>query len=66
MWHVSSGSGVATLRSAIHLLLTYIHTDKHLMNSQAEGSNLRCGWSLGGKRTVDINDKQTDEFLDEI
>jgi len=23
MWHVSSGSGVATLRTAIHLLLAY-------------------------------------------
>jgi len=26
MWHVSSCSGVATLRTAIHLLLTYTHT----------------------------------------
>ena len=25
MWHVSSRSGVATLRTAIHLLLTYKH-----------------------------------------
>ena len=25
MWHVSSRSGVATLRTAIHLLLTYLH-----------------------------------------
>ena len=25
MWHVSSRSGVATLRTAIHLLLTYYH-----------------------------------------
>jgi len=24
MWHVSSRSGVATLRTAIHLLLTYV------------------------------------------
>ena len=24
MWHVSSRSGVATLRAAIHLLLTYL------------------------------------------
>jgi len=24
MWHVSSRSGVATLRTAIHLLLTYL------------------------------------------
>ena len=26
MWHVSSSSGVATLRTAIHLLLTYLLT----------------------------------------
>jgi len=26
MWHVGSRSGVATLRSAIHLLLTYLLT----------------------------------------
>jgi len=25
MWHVSSRSGVATVRTAIHLLLTYLH-----------------------------------------
>ena len=30
MWHVSSRSGVATLRTAIHMLLTYLltYTDK--------------------------------------
>ena len=27
MWHVSSRSGVATLRTAIHLLLTYLLTN---------------------------------------
>jgi len=27
MWHVSSRSGVATLRTAIHLLLTYLRID---------------------------------------
>ena len=26
MWHVSSRSGMATLRTAIHLLLTYLFT----------------------------------------
>jgi len=26
MWHASSSSGVATLRTAIHLLLTYLLT----------------------------------------
>ena len=27
MWHVSSRNGVATLRTAIHLLLTYLLTN---------------------------------------
>jgi len=27
-WHVSSSSGVATLRTAIHLLLTYLLTQQ--------------------------------------
>ena len=30
MWHVSSRSGVATLRTAIHLLLTYLLTRRGL------------------------------------
>jgi len=30
------------------------------------GLNLRRRWSPGGKRTVDVNDEQTDGFLDEI
>jgi len=29
MWHVSSRSGVATVRTAIHLLLTYLLTYLH-------------------------------------
>ena len=29
MWHVSSRSGVATLRTAIHLLLIYLLTLQH-------------------------------------
>jgi len=28
MWHVSSRSGVATLRTAIHFLLTYLRTNR--------------------------------------
>jgi len=28
-------------------------------SSQAQGLNLRRGWSLGGKRRVDITDEQT-------
>ena len=39
MWHVSSRSGVATLRTAIHLLLTYLLTVAVLF----EGS-LRVPW----------------------
>jgi len=35
-------------------------------NSQAQCLNLRRGQSLVGKTTVDINDEQTDGFLDEI
>ena len=30
MWHVSSRSGVATLRTAIHLLLTYLLTERRV------------------------------------
>jgi len=45
---------------------TYIQTLDNAHNSQAQGLNLRCGWLLGGKRRVDINDEQMDGFLDEI
>ena len=45
---------------------TYIGTLDNVHNSQAQGLNLRRVWSLGGKMTVDINDEQTDGFLDEI
>jgi len=34
MWHVSSRSGVATLRTAIHLLLTYLLTHLRLSESR--------------------------------
>ena len=35
MWHVSSRSGVASLRTAIHLLLTYLLTrGKRLRNGR--------------------------------
>jgi len=36
MWHVSSRSGVATLRTAIHLLLTYLLTFKGVGMGQGE------------------------------
>ena len=44
----------------------YIQTLGKAHNSQVQGLNLRCQQSLGGKRTVDINDEQRDGFLDEI
>ena len=31
MWHVSSRNGVATLRTAIHLLLTYLHAERSVV-----------------------------------
>jgi len=37
MWHVSSRSGVATLRTAIHLLLTYLLT--YLLTATLERIN---------------------------
>ena len=49
--------------------ILYIHThiqtldNKH--NSQAQGLNWRHRWLLGGKRTVDISDEQTDRFFNE-
>jgi len=44
MWHVSSRSGVATLRTAIHLLLTYRQTDTliTILRSAAGGGVKKC------------------------
>ena len=39
MWHVSSRSGVATLRTAVHLLLTYLLTSMKLLSS-----TVSCVW----------------------
>jgi len=36
MWHVSSRSGVATLRTAIHLLLTYLLESERIRALEAE------------------------------
>ena len=36
MWHVSSRSGVATLRTAIHLLLTYRCSQPALVDASAD------------------------------
>jgi len=54
--------------SHIFVLIAFIHTYTHrtldnMRSSHAQGLNLRRGWSLDGKRIVDINDEQTDGFL---
>ena len=42
MWHVSSRSGVATLRTAMHLLLTYLlTTDQGLMKLSSVRPSVR-------------------------
>ena len=52
------------MHTCIH---AYIQTLDNAHNSEAKQSlNLRRGRSPGGSRTVDINDEQTDGFLDEI
>ena len=45
MWHVSSRSGVATLRTAIHLLLTYLLTKASVsaMDSRVDLYTLSAG-----------------------
>ena len=44
--------------------IVYIHNAlDNVHKNQAQGSNLRSGRSLGGKRTVDINDEQTDGLI---
>ena len=57
------GRVVSQLPPYIH---THIQPLDNAHNSQAQGLNLRRGRSLGGKRTVDIKNEQTDWFLDEI
>ena len=39
MWHVSFRSGVATLRTAIHLLLTYLRVNDERSFSGFRGSS---------------------------
>ena len=50
----------------VDCLHAYIQTPDNARSSQVQGLNLRRGRSLGGSRTVDINDEQTDGFVDEI
>ena len=61
MWHVSSRSGVATLRTAIHLLLTYLPAEVLLRVGRSElhtvvyihGYGSLAHVSLSRKRNVD-------------
>ena len=72
--HISDPQGAQQQTQRLLLLLSIDGTDRqtddppfHInlivfvcTSSQAQGLNLRFGWSLGGKRTVDIDDEQTD------
>ena len=46
MWHVSSRSGVATLRTATHLLLTYLLTLLQMHRLFAAGRTFEIGEHL--------------------
>ena len=64
MWHVSSRSGVATLRTAIHLLLTYFFETQHTGSAEnASPENDRQGkrrdWNLTDWK---MTDKAVAEF----
>ena len=71
MWHVSSRSSVATLRTAIHLLLTYLLTysdrERYTMSVSAYLNNCKvselhttfcacCLWLLLGPLTTTLED----------
>jgi len=47
MWHVSSRSGVATLRTAIHLLLTcyYFLTTRSALTAHTHGNHPERKWA---------------------
>ena len=53
IWHVSSRSGAATLRTAIHLLLTYLHT--HLFNGPFTGTTQVSRYQKG-KTNLDFTE----------
>jgi len=56
MWHVSSRSGVATLRTAIHLLLTnLLVVDRYLLLAERSAAN-----PPHAAAAVDREDRQTD------
>jgi len=58
MWHVTSRSGVATWRTAIHLLLTYLLTPKEVTYSMLEGAypaQATVGSVAGGRPSYHSN-----------
>ena len=46
MWHVSSRSGVATLRTAIHLLLNYSHDYSSTLEQRRQTMSTYCVYVL--------------------
>jgi len=65
MWHVSSRSGVATLRTAVHLLLTYLltylHTHTHTFNGPLPGTTLVSRYQKG-KTNLDFAEARDSEW----
>ena len=62
MWHVSSRSGVATLRTAIHLLLTYLLTTLNPFMASFPGQPaLSRYWK--STSSLDLNEARDDEVL---
>ena len=69
MWHVSSRSGVATLRTAIHLLLTYLRVTTsptcanctHTFNGPLSGTT-RVSRYQKGKTNLDFTEARDSEW----
>ena len=59
VWNVSSRSGVATLQTAIHLLLTYLLT--HTFNSPLSGT-IQVSRYQKGKTNVDFTEARDSEW----
>ena len=59
MWNVSSRSGVATLQTAIHLLLTYLLT--HTFNSPLSGT-IQVSRYQKGKTNLDFTEARDSEW----
>ena len=64
IWHVSSRSGVATLRTATHLLLTYFaftHTHTHPFNGPFSGTTQASQYQKG-KTNLDFTEARDSEW----